>query len=246
MESYKYINQEFNFIDIFKTEKGKNMFLKLIRKWYDEDSADRLKSNWVISKLCFYKKNKMLRFPYNNITYLMNISLKEIDEEIAKIDVLYENKQKEIDIIVHFENDEIIILTPLTYESAKKYGSNTRWCVSSRSSKAMYDILCTKDNKCYMFCSKINEEKYILYVHNGQAFEFTDKEDNHLMKIDYLNFLNKYRITNTFCSLNVTCYKKDNYLNGKCFYCNDVINCDKRELDELKMDLIQQREIYII
>lgn len=142
--------------NIFKTQNGKNKFQKLIEKWYKEDEDDRIKSNWVISKFCFYKKNKMLRFPYNNTSYLMDISLFEFGKKITKIDALYENKEKKLDKKVYFENEEILVLTPLTYECAQKYGANTKWCVSSRHSKSMYDALCTGNNKCYMFCPKKN------------------------------------------------------------------------------------------
>ena len=109
----------------------------------------------------------------------------------------------------------------------------------------MYDALCTGNNKCYMFCPKKNEEKHILYVINNNAFEFTNKEDTFLKKSDYLIFLKKYQIFNTFCDIIPTCLKKYYYLNDTCFYCNEGINCDKREPEELRINLIKEREIYI-
>ena len=246
MEAFGQVSQQlYNVDDVFKTEPGRVMFQQLIQKWYSEDpDSTRIRSNYVINKFLFYKNNKMLTAPYNDTGYLLTSSLRNIEEKITELDSAYELKQKQLDKVIQFENDEILVVTPLTYEAAKKYGNNTKWCVSAWESMAMYDALCTNDRRCFMFCPKKQEDKHILYVHKNNAIEFTDREDNPLTMEDYLNYLKYFNIPNTFCTFAPTCLRKYYYLKPKCFYCNAVNRCDKRAPDEIKQDLISQEEIY--
>lgn len=231
--------------DMFKTSSGKQQFQQLIKKWYSEDpDHTRVRSNYVIHKYFFYKKNKLLLHPYNDVHYLMNVPLSTIEAVLSELDNDYEAKQQQLSKIIHFENDSIVVVTPLTYEAAKKYGGNTTWCVSAAQTMAMYSALCTGDRKVFMFCPKQGDEKHILYTHKNQAIEFTDKEDNPLTKDEYLKYLESYNINQTFCDFNERCLRKFYYIKPKCFYCSCVSNCDKRETDELKRNLISQEEIY--
>lgn len=206
----------------FKTSFGKQMFESLVRKWYSEDiDSTRIVSNYVIDKFLFYKKNKMLQHPYTDISFLLTISLTNIESVLSKIDSIYETKQKQQTKIIHFENEKILVLTPLTYEAAKKYGGNTLWCVSSAQTMAMYDALCTGKRRAYMFCPKNSDEKHILYTDNNKALEFTDKEDTPLTKQQYLDFLNKYQIPNKFCDFENICLRNYYVLKPRCFYCSE-------------------------
>jgi hypothetical protein len=45
-------------------------------------------------------------------------------------DMIVQEKEMEKQIKVLFKNDEWILLRPLTFESSKKYGSNTKWCTT--------------------------------------------------------------------------------------------------------------------
>jgi hypothetical protein len=246
MEIISQVSQKlYNLSEVFKTEPGRIMFQQLVQKWYNEDpDHTRIRSNYVINKFLFYKNNKLLTAPYNDTSYLLTSTLADIEEKITELDSAYESKQKQLDRIIQFENNEIVVITPLTYEAAKKYGSNTKWCVSAWSTMAMYDALCTNDRRCFMFCPKKQEDKHILYVHKNDAIEFTDREDNPLTMEDYTKYLDKFNIPNTFCSFAPTCLRKYYYLKPKCFYCSVVQNCDKREVEELKCNLINQEEFY--
>lgn len=50
------------------------------------------------------------------------LALKELEKQIKKI----------------YEDDDWLILIPLTYESSKKYGYNTKWCTASDSTSEQY------------------------------------------------------------------------------------------------------------
>jgi hypothetical protein len=216
---------------VFKTAFGKHLFEQLIRKWYSEDQCStRIQSNYVVDKFLFYKENKMIKSPYDDVSYLLKISLQEIESVLSKIDSLCEVKQKQQSKIIQFENDKMLVVTPLTYEASQKYGGNTLWCVSASQTMAMYDALCTGKRMVYMFCPKNGDDKHILYVNNNNAVEFTDREDNPLTKDYYLAFLKKYEISKEFCSFETTCLREYYYIKPCCFYCSELQQCPLKDI----------------
>ena len=50
---------------------------------------------------------------------------------IAKTKELLKNARKEI--LVIYEDDEVMMFKPLTFESSLKYGSGTKWCTAMKS-----------------------------------------------------------------------------------------------------------------
>ena len=216
---------------VFKTAFGKHLFEQLIRKWYLEDQCStRIQSNYVIDKFLFYKENKMIKSPYDDVSHLLKIPLKEIEEVLSKIDSLHEVKEKQQSKIIQFENDKILVVTPLTYEASQKYGGNTLWCVSASQTMAMYSALCTGERTVYMFCPKNGDDKHVLYTNKNKAVEFTDREDNPLTKKQYLDFLKKYEISKEFCLFETTCLREYYYIKPCCFYCSELQQCPLKDV----------------
>lgn len=55
----------------------------------------------------------------------------EISCEISKVDLKLITKEMESQVFSLYSDDEWLVIKPLTYESSKKYGSNTKWCTTS-------------------------------------------------------------------------------------------------------------------
>ena len=62
---------------------------------------------------------------YNSIEDIIN------QISIAKTKELLKNARKEI--LVVYEDDEVMMFKPLTFESSLKYGSGTKWCTAMKS-----------------------------------------------------------------------------------------------------------------
>ena len=62
---------------------------------------------------------------YNSIEDIIN------QISIAKTKELLKNARKEI--LVIYEDDEVMMFKPLTFESSLKYGSGTKWCTAMKS-----------------------------------------------------------------------------------------------------------------
>ena len=57
-------------------------------------------------------------------------SFERIEAAVNVADLKECEKEMELQILRIFENEEWLILRPLTFEASKKYGSNTKWCTT--------------------------------------------------------------------------------------------------------------------
>lgn len=55
----------------------------------------------------------------------------EINEQVSLGELKVSSKQLEKEITKVFDNDEWLLIRPLTYFASRKYGSNTKWCTTS-------------------------------------------------------------------------------------------------------------------
>ena len=80
-------------------------------------------------KFCEYNERGLIL--QNDLTTYK--SFDEILTQVSLADLKNETKQMENQIRRIFENDEWLIMRPLTFESSLKYGSNTKWCTTMKN-----------------------------------------------------------------------------------------------------------------
>lgn len=61
-------------------------------------------------------------------------TIQEIEESVTFAETIVQNKEMEKQIKIIYQDDEWLLLRPLTYQSSKKYGSNTKWCTTFENS----------------------------------------------------------------------------------------------------------------
>lgn len=94
----------------------------------------------------------------------MYTSFKQIADEVHEADELVRLKKFEKQVKKIYNDDDWSILIPLSYESAKMYGANTKWCVTQEKYwdqyipeyKIIY-IISKKDDKKWAISSKDSE-----------------------------------------------------------------------------------------
>lgn len=84
--------------------------LNLINKFEDHSIANRIKNSDITS----YK------------------SFEEIGTAVEAAEEILKLKKLEKQVTKLKETDEWIVMIPLTYEAAKNYGSNTKWCITQQ------------------------------------------------------------------------------------------------------------------
>ena len=77
-------------------------------------------------------------------------TFKELRDSLVEAQIREEENDMESQIRVVYEDDEWIILRPLTYAASKKYGANTKLCTASRDQRKSFDYY--SSNGILIYC----------------------------------------------------------------------------------------------
>jgi len=76
-------------------------------------------------------------------------TIDEMEAQIALAELKSINKELEKYILKLHDDDEWLIMKPLTYESSKKYGAGTRWCTAADSDQYQFYGYTSRGNLIY-------------------------------------------------------------------------------------------------
>lgn len=77
-------------------------------------------------KFCDYNERNLIEM--NDLSRYK--TFEDVINQMSVADLKAEAKELETQVINLFENDEYIVIRPLTYLASKKYGANTKWCTT--------------------------------------------------------------------------------------------------------------------
>lgn len=83
-----------------------------------------------------------------------------------------EAQKQEMFETIH-ENDEWLIIQPLSYEASTKYGAHTKWCTAAKNEKSHYESYTKEGILIYCINKKDNNIKYGVYYnmeHKSEAY----------------------------------------------------------------------------
>jgi len=128
----------------------------------------------------FEKHSQSNRIKNNDITKYN--SLDEIITEVNRADEMVKLKQSEKQVIKIYEDDDYLLIIPLTFDSSKIYGSNTKWCVTQETYWKQYQwkwrliyIIEKKTNRKYAISKNYDDPNKI------QGWLSDDKEANPML-----------------------------------------------------------------
>ena len=107
---------------------------------------------------------------------------REIEEAVKEAEGKVKMKELEKQVIKLFDNDEWLVVIPLSYEASKIYGANTKWCTTQER----YWIDYMKTYKLIYIQNKKTNEKYAVSRHfedskKIQAWMSNDDETNPML-----------------------------------------------------------------
>lgn len=119
-------------------------------------------------------------------------------EEIQKITSLatikLDQKRLEKEVMTVIDNEEWLVIRPLTIESSLTYGSGTKWCTASKQNHE-YFYRYAKNGVLNYVINKINGEKYgVYYDISNNEFSIWDAPDR---RIDSVESTIPFEIINT-------------------------------------------------
>lgn len=114
-------------------------------------------------------------------------SIDELKNEVSKSESRHIEKEMEKQVQKISDDEEWLVLRPLTYESSKKYGSNTKWCTThnertyfdkyTKNGILIYMINKKTGVKVAMFKSTKHNDEPGLLGGIGKEFSFWDQKD---------------------------------------------------------------------
>ena len=133
-------------------------------------------------KFCEYNERGLIK--QNDLSKYQNFE--DIINSLNMAELIADQKELEKQVKVIFENDEWLLVRPLTFLSSKKYGSNTKWCTTSegtsdhflRYTKKGVLIYCLNKKTGYKVASFYSLDK------NDPEFSFWDQKDRRVDSLE--------------------------------------------------------------
>lgn len=113
-------------------------------------------------------------------------SFDEIINELSLAEINAETKYLEKQVKIIFEDDEWILVRPLTYLSSKKYGANTKWCTTQYNNPEYFIKYSTKGVLIYCINKKTGYKVASFYSldRENPEFSFWNQKDSRIDSLD--------------------------------------------------------------
>lgn len=195
LDKLKEQNPELNIsiIDMFAkldptdSYKYVEFILKYLKTYYIDDLEPEVTLN--IAKRLFGSNNVETLHEFEKHCQANRISNKDISKyncvsqmvvEIEKAEKILKEKELEKQVVKLYSDDQYQVLIPLTKESNRMYGANTKWCTTMESGGYWEKYF--KSHKIIIFIDKVRNKKFALSKESNtnkiQVWDEKDKEVN--------------------------------------------------------------------
>ena len=204
----KYTELSVNLIKNYRENKQNNynridgLKLELIHEFNLDEDFINPKSNEEILNLHFtltdyfgYNNFRLIRKfeELNERNLIINNDLtrfktfEELELEVSLAELKSLNKDLERQTIKLYENDEWLVIKPMSFLASKKYGSSTRWCTTMEHNPDYY--LKYSRNGILIYClNKKTGDKVAAYkalsIHENRETSFWDMSDTRIDSIE--------------------------------------------------------------
>ena len=179
-EIKQYITSNFNFISADSLSQFSDIQLLLVYRFLD--SFFNVQDLQTYRKFCEYNERGLIT--QNDLTKYK--SFEEIMSSVSLAEMKVDMKEMESQIIKIHEDDEWLLLRPLTYASSKKYGSNTKWCTTQETNPEYFTKYTAKGVLIYCI-NKVNGYKVASFYSldkNDPEFSYWNQKDSRIDSTD--------------------------------------------------------------
>jgi len=175
-----HISTTFDFISVESLDNFSDIQLLLVHRFLDTFFNEQdLKT---FRKFCEYNERGLIT--QNDLTKYK--SFEEIVSSVSIAEMRVDMKEMETQIIKIHEDDEWLLLRPLTYASSKKYGSNTKWCTTQETNPEYFTKYTSKGVLIYCI-NKVNGYKVASFYSldkNDPEFSYWNQKDSRIDSTD--------------------------------------------------------------
>lgn len=175
-----YFTQTYDFIKNEELDKFSNFQILLIYRFIDSFFESEDLKNF--RKFCEYNERGLII--QNDLTKYK--SFVEIMNQLSLAELKVDGKDLENEVIKVYEDEEWLLIRPLTYLSSKKYGSNTKWCTTTESNPEYFMKYTKKGVLIYCINKKTDYKVASFYSldKNDPEFSFWDQKDSRIDSLD--------------------------------------------------------------
>ena len=165
-------------------------------------TSDESEVNQAISDFVILKQRNIIKHPDSDISIWVKRPFadfkKFVDSHMNKYSKKLDEKKPGKEIRKVFENDKVIVIVPLTWESSQRYGKGTKWCISGKKYEhwfthrvawTIYFMLSKKrkrNDELYKVAVAVSIDNKIAEIYNAK---------NETISMEVLdNLLNEYNI----------------------------------------------------
>jgi len=146
---------------------------KFIKDMFSVKDLENFRNFCEYNERGLIEDNDVSRYTtFEQITKSVNIAQLKINE-----------KEMEKQVIKVYEDNEWLVLKPLTFEASKKYGSNTKWCTTTESEPQHFERY-GKGILIYSINKKTNYKVATYKDLSGTEFSFWNQTDQKIDSLD--------------------------------------------------------------
>lgn len=133
-------------------------------------------------KFCEYNERGLIK--QNDLSKYS--SFDEIMNSLNVAEIIADSKELEKQVNVVFDNDEWLLIRPLTFESSKKYGANTKWCTTQETNPEYFIKYSTKGVLIYCINKKTGYKVASFYSldKHDKEFSFWNQKDTRIDSLE--------------------------------------------------------------
>ena len=186
---------------LLEIAKNENVYTKAIRNYatnkYNIDTSELNNFECVILKLFFsvilddgkfeiFKKfieyNENNQIKNNDLTKIKDI--KTIIDEVSVADLKNITKDMSSQVVVLFEDEEWLVLKPITIMASRKYGYNTKWCTTSQDSYSYFLDYGGRGILIYSLNKKTGYKVATFKSLKSDEYSFWNQQDRQISPLD--------------------------------------------------------------
>jgi hypothetical protein len=160
----------------------------------------------------------------------------QLGNAVSMAEIKLKGKKLKKEVLTVLDNEDWLIIRPLTFESSTTYGSNTRWCTASKNNREYFYRYSRNGVLCYLFNKKSGDRYGIYYSTQDSEFSIWTVQDR---RVDTLETNIPFDVIR-----DLYVYMKNERVNYH-YFSKEEIRREYELIDESKIEAIEPESMVV-